>query len=104
MSEHAYREVVDALRADPDVEETKMMGMPSLKTRGKLFAGLHNDGLAVKVGRARAGELIENGEAQPFDPSGRGRPMKDWAHIPQPGDNWLALADEAKTNAVLESG
>jgi hypothetical protein len=94
-AEESYRRVVDELRADPEIVETKMMGMPSLKRDGKLFAGYREDALVVKVGRERAGELIDAGRAQPFDPSGRGRPMKDWAVVPPPDDDWVALAEEA---------
>jgi hypothetical protein len=94
-AEEAYRRVVDELRADPEIVETKMMGMPSLKREGKLFAGYREEALVVKVGRERANELIEAGRAAPFDPSGRGRPMKDWALVPLPDEDWTALAEEA---------
>jgi TfoX/Sxy family transcriptional regulator of competence genes len=93
----AYRKVVEALLQDPGVSETQMMGMPSLKVAGKLFAGLNGDALVVKVGKARADELIASGRAEPFDPSARGRPMKDWARLPEPAVEWLALAEEARS-------
>jgi hypothetical protein len=93
----AYRKVVEALLLDPGVSETQMMGMPSLKIAGKLFGGLNGDALAVKVGRARADELIAAGRAEPFDPSARGRPMKDWVRVPEPANDWLALAEEARS-------
>jgi hypothetical protein len=91
----AYRRVVDELRADPAVLETKMMGMPSLKAGGKLFAGLRAESLLVKLGADRVSALIEAGRGEPFDPSGRGRPMKDWMTAALPDDDWLALAQEA---------
>src|SRR3954462_11421738 len=93
----AYRKVVEALLLDPHVSETQMMGMPSLKIAGKLFGGLNGDALVVKVGRARAGELIESGRAEPFDPSARGRAMKAGAPRPQPTEDWIPLAEEART-------
>lgn len=94
-AEVAYRRVVDELKADPTVEETKMMGMASLKAGGRLFAGLRAEALLVKLGRDRVGALIEAGRGEAFDPSGRGRPMKDWMTAPLPDDDWLALAQEA---------
>jgi TfoX/Sxy family transcriptional regulator of competence genes len=93
----AYRKVVEALLVDPGVSETQMMGMPSLKVAGKLFGGLNGDALVVKVGKARADELIASGRAEPFDPSARGRPMKDWARLPEPAGDWIPLAEEART-------
>ena len=95
-AEDAYRAVVHELCADPAVEETKMMGMPSLKRARKLFGGLRGERLLVKLGRERVDELIGAGRATPFDPSGRGRPMKDWALIGPSDGDWLALAEEAK--------
>jgi hypothetical protein len=61
-----------------------------------MFGGLFDGDLIVKVGRERAQELIGAGRAAPFDPSGRGRAMKDWAQVPEPADDWPDLADEAK--------
>jgi TfoX/Sxy family transcriptional regulator of competence genes len=94
--EEAYRRVVEELRADPEVSEALMMGMPSLKRGSKMFGGYRDGELLVKVGRERVDELVAAGRARPFDPSGAGRPMKDWALVPEPDDDWLALADEAR--------
>ena len=94
--EEAYRNVVEELKADPEVSEALMMGNPSLKRGTKMFGGLRGDELLVKIGRERVQELIAAGRAREFDPSGAGRPMKDWALIAQPTDDWLALADEAR--------
>jgi hypothetical protein len=96
-NEHeGWAALVDELGADPGVASTQMMGMPSVKLGSKLFCGLWQGELAVKVGRERVAELVSAGRAAPFDPSGRGRPMKDWALVPEPVDDWLALAEEAR--------
>lgn len=100
--EEAYRAVVDELRADPAVVEGQMMGMPALKRGGKMFGGLFDGELVVKLGRERVDELVAAGRARAFDPSGRGRPMKDWAQLPEEEGGWLAAAEEAK--ARLASG
>jgi hypothetical protein len=92
----AYRAVVEQLLGDPAVTEGKMMGMPALKVGTKLFGGLFEHQLVVKVGKPRASELFDAGRAAPFDPSGRGRPMGGWACVPEPAEDWLALATEAK--------
>jgi hypothetical protein len=94
--EEAYRRVVEELRADPEVSEALMMGMPSLKRGSKMFGGYRDGELLVKLGRERVDELVAAGRARPFDPSGAGRPMKDWALVGDPADDWLALADEAR--------
>ena len=94
--EEAYRRVVDELRADPQVSEALMMGKPSLKRGSKMFGGYRDGELLVKLGRERVDELVAAGRARPFDPSGAGRRMQDWALIAEPADDWLALADEAR--------
>ena len=93
--EEVYRRVVEELRADPEVSEALMMGKPSLKRGSKMFGGYRDGELLVKLGHERVDELVAAGRARPFDPSGAGRPMNDWALVSEP-DDWLALADEAR--------
>ena len=101
MAEHKlYGEVVQALLSDPRVAEANMFGMPALKVGGKTFAGLWEQQLVVKIGVPRTQELLKTKAGRPFDPSGRGRPMKEWIAIKEPTaqakKKWLALAQEAK--------
>jgi TfoX/Sxy family transcriptional regulator of competence genes len=95
-----YRRVVEELLdTDPHINQTQMMGMPSLKAGGKLFAGFSQNALVVKVGRDRAAELIGSGRGEPFDPSGRDRPMRDWVVLSLPADDWSELVQEARRAA-----
>ena len=94
--DEGYRCIVHELKADPEVSEALMMGKPSLKRGSKMFGGYRDGELLVKLGRERVDELVAAGRARPFDPSGAGRPMKDWALVSEPDDDWLALADEAR--------
>jgi hypothetical protein len=94
-ADEAYRSTVERLCEDPRVTETRMMGMPALKRVGKLFGGFHDEALIVRLGRQRVDELIAADLGSAFDPSGRGRPMKDWIAIPLPADAWNDLATEA---------
>ena len=102
MAEHKlYGEVVQALLSDPRVTETSMFGMPVLKIGGKVFAGLWKKQLSVKIGVPRVQELLKAKAGKQFDPSGMGRPMKEWIIIKEPAisakKKWPALAEEAKT-------
>lgn len=94
-SDDAYRRIAAELTTDPAVSEAKMMGTPSLKYADKMFGGLRDGRLVVKLGRDRVDALVAEQRARPFDPSGRGRPMKDWAQLLVPEDEWSALAQEA---------
>ena len=78
-----------------DVTTGRMFGSSGLKVDGKIFAMAVKGRLVVKLPRERVQELIESGEAEPFDP-GHGRVMKEWVAVP-PTDaqGWAGLAEEA---------
>jgi hypothetical protein len=101
MAEHKlYSAVVQAMLTDPRVTEAKMFGMPVLKVGGKVFAGLWKKQIAVKIGVERVQELLKAKAGKSFDPSGLGRPMKEWITIKEPETSaktkWIASAEEAK--------
>jgi hypothetical protein len=94
-----YDEICDDLAArDPDVELSQMMGMPCVKAAGKMV-----------IGYARSGEMIfklpDESEhdkalgldgAHLFDPSGKGRPFKEWVQVPYAHESeWPTLAQTA---------
>ena len=81
-----YDELVDDLVArNDDVELAKMMGMPCVKRAGKMVAGFADSSGAMvfKLPDAdqRDAALALEG-AQLFDPSGQGRPFKEWVQVP----------------------
>jgi hypothetical protein len=73
-------------------------GSRALMVNRKAMACLNGDAMAFKLGRdsphhARALELPG---AQLFDPSGMGRPFKDWVEVPAAAaDVWPSLAEAA---------
>ena len=96
MPEHkTYDIMVNEPLTDPRVSEGNLFGMPVLKIGGKPFAGL------VKLGVDRVQEMLKAKTGARFDPSGAGRPMKEWVRIKEPASGakkkWLALAQEART-------
>jgi len=92
----AYEAIADELEAATPTQRTKMMGMPSLKANGKMFAGLWGPNLVFKLaGQAHADALAIEG-AHLFDPSGQNRPMKEWVAVPTAHSNrWPELAKSA---------
>ena len=93
-----FNEIVDdVLAKNGDLEKTQMMGMPSVKRKGKLVVGFWKDTMVFKLPDAvqREQALAQNG-AVLFDPGGRGRPFKEWVAVPHThADRWPALADQA---------
>ncbi|MFF5115095.1 hypothetical protein [Streptosporangium sp. NPDC000509] len=100
MSAEENFKQVGAELADLGVWISTMMGNPALKDQaGKVFASLQRDGSMVfrlvrdTVEHTAALQLAGTSL---FDPSGRGRVMKDWVVVPQSlAERWTDLAEAA---------
>ncbi len=95
-AEQIFNEIAEILAKQPGVVRAKMFGMPSLKVNGNAFMGFENGQTVFKLtGKPHASALAIPG-AMLFDPSGRGRPMKEWVSVPaSASDQWTDLADAA---------
>jgi hypothetical protein len=101
MPDHkTYNAVVNELLTDPRVSEGNLFGVSVLTISDKPFAGLYKKDLVVKLGIDRVQEMLRAKAGAHFDPSGAGRPMKEWIRVKEPASSpkkkWLALAQEAK--------
>ncbi|MGW4843092.1 hypothetical protein [Nocardia brasiliensis] len=80
-----------------------MFGKRALHMGGKAFACLKGDLLAFRLGAgssAHAEALVLSGAAL-FDPSGKGRPFKDWVAIPHShADEWSRFTEAAFVTAT----
>lgn len=77
-------------------------GAPAVMLNKKAIACLHGDAMAFKLGRDSAdlAEALTFDGAAPFDPSGLGRPFKDWARVPVGSSaEWARLAEAALRTA-----
>ena len=84
--------------------ESKLFGKPSLKVGKHHFACFFKEALVVKIGaeaiQQRSKEFIGS---ELFDPSGKGRPMKDWLQIPLEYEaQWEYLISEAYNRATAD--
>jgi hypothetical protein len=101
-----YDELADDLVArNDDVELSQMMGMPCVKRAGKMVAGFtaSSGSMVFKLPDTdhRDAALALDG-AQLFDPSGQGRPFKEWVQVPAAhADRWPEFAEAA---LVMPSG
>lgn len=97
----AAAEAFESLAADvagAGVTVGKMFGATSLMVGSKAVGCLHGDGVAFKLGRESAAhaEALALPGADLFDPSGMGRPFRDWVVVPlASAAQWPQLADSA---------
>ncbi len=93
-----YDAICDDLAArNDDVALGQMMGMPAIKRGGKMVGGFWRDAMVFKLPDPpqREAALALEGAAL-FDPSEKGRPMKEWVVVPpEHADRWPDLAEQA---------
>src|SRR5262249_14858535 len=91
-----YDAIAAELTSSSPAERGVMFGMPCLKRSGRMFAGFYRDAMVFKLGEPQHGEALALSGARPFDPSGRGRRMKEWFEVPpEHASRWPELADHA---------
>jgi len=77
--ETLYKSIGNALK---DAEESQMFGKPCFKINGKAFVCFFQNEMVFKLtGDEHAAAIALKG-AQLFDPSGKGRAMKEWVQLP----------------------
>lgn len=80
----------------PGIHLTQMFGKPTLKHNGKALSCFHNDCMVFKLGKPAHTEALALDGAVMFDPSDKGRPMKEWVQVPFAYvDLWAAFAKAA---------
>ena len=94
-----FDEIADDLAArDPNVELSQMMGMPCIKSGGKMVVGLESSGeMVFKLpDPAEHEKALGLAGAKLFDPGKNGRPFKEWVQVPfAHASEWAGLADTA---------
>ena len=93
-----YEELVDFLAFRHDfVQLSQMMGMPCVKARGKMVAGFTRGAMVFKLtDPAQHAEALALDGAHLFDPSGQGKPFRQWVVVPAAhADRWEAFAAHA---------
>jgi TfoX/Sxy family transcriptional regulator of competence genes len=99
MVDSRWQELVENAQGGP-VSQGTMFGAKGLRTGTKFFAIWWHEQLVVKLPPARLTELVEAGEAQPFEPM-PGRAMKGWV-IVSPSADWHPLIGEARTHVEAQ--
>lgn len=80
----AYEALVEDLLTEfPDLEPGSLFGMPCLKANGKAVLGSFDGGVVFKLGMGSEAHNVALSLAGSvlFDPSGKGRAMRDWVVV-----------------------
>lgn len=86
-------------------EESQMFGKPCFKINGKAFIAFYENSLVCKLTGNAHTEALSLNNAHLFDPSGKGRPMKEWVQIPyEHHEQWQGFAGSAKAYVASMSG
>ena len=80
-AEVAFQDLINLLIRDPDISAGQMFGKACLKVKGKAFVAQHKDRLIFKLSGPEHRRALSLSEAKLWDPSGKGKPMKDWVAL-----------------------
>jgi hypothetical protein len=79
-----------------DAVGSQMFGKPCYKIGGKAFVCFFQQEAAFKLTGANHAKALALAGAKLFDPSGKGRPMKEWVQVPAAhSGSWSMLAAKA---------
>lgn len=82
MAADQYEQLIQHLAQNKSVVSSQMFGKPCLKINGKAFLALHQKVLVFKLSGDAHNQALAQKGAMLWDPSGKGRPMKEWVAIP----------------------
>jgi len=79
-----------------DAVQSQLFGKPCFKINGKAFICLFQNEMVFKLSGTAHNDALELSGSVLFDPSGKGRPMKDWVQVPGVHKKkWSTLAQHA---------
>ncbi len=85
-----------------EAEKSQMFGKPCFKIKGKAFVCFFQDEMVFKLSGEDHSKALTLDGAKFFDPSGKGRAMKEWVQVPfLYAENWSNLTKSAH-NYVIE--
>ena len=94
QAELLFHEIAAAL---PEAQGGQLFGKPCYKIKGKAFVCFFKEAIVFKLQHPEHEKAMALDGAVLFDPSGKGRPMKEWVQLPfTQKASWKKLAAEAQ--------
>jgi hypothetical protein len=90
-----YAKIVDRLSTKEGIGVGQMFGKPCIKVKGKAFISQHKDSVIFQLCGAPHQAARSLSGAVLWDPSGTGRPMKEWVALPAAECGHFALFADA---------
>jgi hypothetical protein len=76
--------------------QSQLFGKPCFKINGKAFVSFFNNDMVFKLNGKSHEDALKLKGAKLFDPSGKGRAMKEWVQVPfVHKEQWKKLATAA---------
>lgn len=89
-------EFIHAAAVIEDAEKGHLFGKSCFKVSGKAFVCFFQDEMVFKLTGDDHKAALALADAQLFDPSDKGRPMREWVQVPYVHvDRWVELAHAA---------
>jgi hypothetical protein len=93
-----YEKLVTQFSSSDSVTAGQMFGKACLKINGKAFVAQHLEAVIFKLSGTDHDQAMALPGAVLWDPSGKGRPMKEWVALPATASQHF----DAFANAALE--
>lgn len=77
-----YQKLLQSLTINASVEASQMFGKACLKVDGKAFMAQHLNFVVFKLADPDHAKTLALPGAKLWDPSGKGRAMKEWVAVP----------------------
>jgi len=100
-AEQLYEAIVADLTKRQGVTAGNLFGKSCVKLDTKAFVAFHKNEMVFKLAAAGQRAIQDLAGAHLWDPSGAGRPMKEWICLPEAhAETWHEFAEQALSYAT----
>ncbi|NJR12658.1 TfoX/Sxy family protein [bacterium] len=95
-SRFVFDRIADHLAAQPNIKRVMLFGVPNVAVNGNVFIAYQHGAMVFKLSGAAHAQALALPDARLWDPSDKGRPMREWVQLSLASrDQWADWADEA---------